>query len=236
MLLSFLWLLLFQAVMPPAPEPVMASEDMVVIAPDQIINPDVETPDPEPAPEPEPEPPVTPVTPAPTPTPTPTPTPEATPAPRDCKWWNPPPNGMYTYDEWCDRRIWLEAHNYPSNPDYIRMYSGVCPSQQDAPRDIVDAMGHAAALTLLADFPSKEHFVEQLWVQGKRNALSSSSGRMGYTSGNNLHISGDMAYNWSTLIITWDGPSDPAREAEAQAMTQYLRSLDARYNIACPND
>lgn len=233
MLLSILWVLLIGLVVVPAQDTAMKPAEIIEIPiletekeveetpplePVSIEKDrEVETPSLDPVPDTE-------ITPTP-----------ATTSTRDCKWYTPPPNSSYTYDEWCDKALWNEAHPLTGTADYVQMFAGVCPSQQTAPQATVQSSGYAAALGLVATFPSKEHFVEQFWQQSKRDPAHPISNRMGYTAAQNLHTSGDMFYDWKTLTISWDGPSDAQREAEAQEMTAYLRSLESRFNLACPN-
>lgn len=149
---------------------------------------------------------------------------------------------------------WQKRTGVYSNEDYIRYYTGVCPSAQDAPADSVYSMGHLATIGVSTRYPALEHFIEHYWAGYKRandstEGRSSSLAQMGY-DGYPYADQAALRIDWHTLTVSlmspswsmsdemfWDRDYVPDYWEEARSRAEsYLRELDARYNALCPND
>lgn len=125
--------------------------------------------------------------------------------------------------------------------EYIAKNKGICPSQQEVYRGLTESWGPSATMGLDAPYPSPLHFIEAFWAQRHRDNLHGTWSVIGFSNLGIPDPRGRIIYaNEDTLEVWWEGPSDPAREAEWNAMTAemqaHLREIEYGYQALCPGE
>lgn len=127
--------------------------------------------------------------------------------------------------------------------EYIQKYAGVCPSQQPDWELYKGVYGapYRAALGLLEPFGTLERTVENFWIWGMTGELDNPNRRKTFAFfkefGHDEVKGRQLAGDWETLTITWEGGTGYEELADqiAEEATWRLRSLAQQYKIRCPN-